>query len=584
MAPRSVATVLYAGWPYAVIFGLPLFLLCVTRNVLIQAGGLDAFIYTSYIQDYGDLIKRYGLTYYSARIAHIFPARFVVTLFGSEQGYLVYRYLLLCGALGAAWGFAKRTLPACGALFFVVFVAFHPWLLRSLFWDHYDSTAVVYLLGITALLGGSVLSDHAKVFLAGGLYALAVNCNLFLLAAGGVPLASFFLVSFDRRHCGKWARSVLIALAGFSTSYLILCLVRYAEFPSQQFFFDRLAISFGTSLVGGAGETWHADVIGLVASGWLHLLLPAVVWSAGMGFLVSRKGVAKSVTKYATLNLTLVMAVYIWLDFGAKVAVISLPYYFIYLFPATIIAAAAIAGELAEVAKPVGRTVVFWIATSVCAANYMLFPKWRTLLSLRILVWLAGVTLLAWGSIAISRRYRTIALACFVLALAASANLFYSFTNGTYAAIHLSNPALEWDVYRAAVTLQRFISRYPPERGAAGFWYAGRQNSMLNSVQSMYLWGYSRLADPTDVNDGMPVVNHRLLNRIQVSRYLVLLAETERELEEGQRALGAAGVKTRTIGRDGYTGKVFSARYLMLEQLREAESPFAAIRGPMAIK
>ena len=47
-----------------------------SKNILLQAGGLDAFIY--YIQNYADLANRYGLTYYSARIAHLYPAGLIV--------------------------------------------------------------------------------------------------------------------------------------------------------------------------------------------------------------------------------------------------------------------------------------------------------------------------------------------------------------------------------------------------------------------------------------------------------------------------------------------------------------------------
>lgn len=83
-----------------------------------------------------------------------------------------------------------------------------------------------------------------------------------------------------------------------------------------------------------------------------------------------------------------------------------------------------------------------------------------------------------------------------------------------YSAIHNSSPGLEWDVYRAALELRQLASRYPPSSGSIGLWYANNTGSLLNSVQSGYLWGFSKVASPNDPKAGMPDLTEADMARI----------------------------------------------------------------------
>jgi len=536
----------------------------VSRNVLIQAGGLDAYIYTSYIQNYSDLAARYGLTYYSARIAHLYPAGLAVKVFGSYAGYFVYRFLLLTVALSAIWIFTRKDYGVATAALGVVLTSCHPWLLRSLFWDHYDSSGVVYLLVATVLIGTANPTSNLKVFIAGGAYALAANCNTFLVGVGGMLYVTYILINL-RSGLRNGLRFTGISFCGFLAFYFPLCIIHYVALPAQGILFDLVAIRFSRTMMAGLGRVWHLDVIPLIQKGWIHLLVPVIVLAAGAGLAIIRRGKIRGVFMFSVINLLLVVCLFVVVDTIYKIAVISLFYYFIYLFPATWLCLVAFMGECADGLDD--RTTYSIAAVSGVAAltAYIAYHSIaQTIVSLNVWVITVGAVMIL--ACAIANRRASLRMVCAALFAILTPAAFYRMPAGTYSAIHDGSPGLEWDVYRAALELQRMVSNDPPSAGTVGFWYTNRA-SLLNSVQSMYLWGPSRLASPADPGGGMPVLSPSDLRRLSQFRRIFLLSERENEIDEGLRALMAAGVKMRTIGRASYDGRFFHMIYLAVERM-----------------
>lgn len=554
---------------YFLVLALALLILRVSNNVLLQAGGLDAYIYTSYIQNYNDLANRYGLTYYSARIAHLYPAGLGVALFGSHAGYFVYRYVLLSTALAATWMLARRNYGTAIALFAVTIASCQPWLLRSLFWDHYDSSGVVYLLLATAFLGTSTPKDYSKVVLAGGAYALAANCNAFLIGIGGILFCSYLVVHL-RTRVRDGLRFVALALLGMAVFYLPLCTIRYSQLPRQGFLFDLEVLKFANSMVHGGGRVWHTSVLLLIQQGWTQLLVPVVVLLAVCMLMIASRGNLRPVVLFAALNLALVIGLYVILDFVYQVAVISLFYYFIYLFPPTLFCLIVVLGELNIRLEPKDSWIMIGLGVTLVLAGYLAY-RWIEpaifRMNIRWLALLGGLALL--GPAAVDRRAK---LGFLVTALAAAASPlpFYKMPAGVYSAIHDGSPALEWDVYRAALELQHIVSAYPVSSGPIGFWYTNRNGSLLNSVQSMYLWGPSRIASPTDPKAGMPALTDADMVRLAHYRRICLLSDRIGEVDQGVRALTAAGINTKSGQHELYNGREFRVDYLMLERLENA--------------
>ena len=556
---------------YIVVLAVALLILRVSHNVLIQAGGLDAYIYTSYIQNYNDLANRYGLTYYSARVAHLYPAGLVVGLFGSHGGYFVYRYLLLCTALGATWTLARKNYGAAIALFAVAVASCQPWLLRSLFWDHYDSSGVVYLLLATAFLGSSRPEDHRRIFLAGGAFALAANCNAFLIGVGSILFFSY-LVIYTRRRLSHALRLVALTVSGMIGFYLPLCAIHYEQLPSQGIFFDLLALRFGNSMVHGGARVWHSDVTILIQRGWSHLLVPGVVLLAICILLIARRRNQQPIVLFAALNLALVISLYVILDFGYQVGVISYFYYFIYLFPPTLFCLIVLFGELNNQAGHKNHWVLIGVGATLAVTGYIGYPWIEPVIYRMNVRWMAALIPLTLLGPALVNSRAKLGFVFTALAAVCSPLPFYKMPAGTYSAIHDGSPGVEWDVYRAALKLQQIVSRYPPSSGPVGFWYTNRPGSLLNSVQSMYLWGPSRIASPTDPKAGMPNLTHADLARLSQYRRICLLSEKADEIDQGMRALQAAGIKFRVSQHASCEGRNFRVDYLMLEQLDNAVS------------
>jgi len=167
-------------------------------------------------------------------------------------------------------------------------------------------------------------------------------------------------------------------------------------------------------------------------------------------------------------------------------------------------------------------------------------------------------------------RHTKLGLVLTAVAAVASPLPFYKMPAGTYSAIHDGSPGLEWDVYRAALELQHMVSHYAPSSGPVGFWYTNRNGSLLNSVQSMYLWGPSRIASPTDPKAGMPTLTNGDLARLRQYPQICLLAENDDEIEKGVHALRAAGIETKVLQHVFSDGQEFHAYYLMLQKLDDA--------------
>ena len=171
-----------------------LLLLLTLPSRVIQAGMLDPYIYTGYIHHYSDLLQRYGRTYYSTRVAFLFPDIVFVQLLGDEWGYFAFRYLALIVGAASLYDIARRYYSTMLAIVIVTLFLYSPWTIRSVTYDHYDGFAVIYLL---CALNCILIAHRGSLFgslLAGAFFALAFNCNIFVLAIGGLFFPSWLIL------------------------------------------------------------------------------------------------------------------------------------------------------------------------------------------------------------------------------------------------------------------------------------------------------------------------------------------------------------------------------------------------------
>jgi hypothetical protein len=124
---------------------------------------------------------------------------------------------------------------------------------------------------------------------------------------------------------------------------------------------------------------------------------------------------------------------------------------------------------------------------------------------------------------------------------------------------------LELDVYRVALQLIDAVPKSSQHPGAVGFWYTNEPlDGPIRSVQSTYLWGFSRLQG---AGRGLPFLEPADVDRLRRMelRWLVLLAEQGAELERARQALQRLGVTYQVVSRRALAAGSFALRFELLE-------------------
>jgi len=539
---------------HAIAFGLccAAVLLLTTHGRLNQPVEIDPYIYAGYIHDYRHLVERFGRTYFSTRIAFIYPDRVLAYLFGLEGGYLTFRFIELTAAAAAVFTIGVRFLGYAPAILAATWLCFIPWLPSAIFRTHYDGTAVVYLLVGAAFLLVPTRRRLAAHVAAGAAFALAVNCNLFLLTICGLLGPGW--IYFYRREGAKFLTSAIVALgAGFLGAYLILAIILYVQYRRYGFFFEIAAVKEALFLLGGAQKIWYQPLSVLI---WqrhdFKILIPLTLLAAALALVARRAAIGQKASDtadfevLALIYLACIVAFYLFFHFVVHAFWLEDHYYPTYFVPASVLAVIVLGGEVerrvggafgtAVVAGGAGLILILWLARPV-------LPQWNVASSFYLWLGLAAVT--AAAAVAL---YRIRSASIIVVAGAALlGTCLYQHRDGLYAIRDTlpEDEAKEWDVYRGAIALTRFVDANVSPSQPIGFWYTGDAVSALNSLQSVYQWTATRVF-PVG-SHGMPLVDNELRANVTKLRYLVLLGMSDAEIDRGLAALEAAGLPPTEI-------------------------------------
>jgi len=578
--------------PLAILVGLccSTCLFLTAGSTLIQAGWLDPYVYVGYMNDYAGLLERFGRTYYSERIAYIYPAHAFTYLFGLQGGYFAFRYVALTSAVAAVFMIGMRFYGFAPAMLAAVWLSFTPWLPRSLFWTYPDGLAVVYVLVGAALL---IVPIHKRLtchVAAGATFALAVNCNLFLLPICG--LLGPGLAFFYRREGVVWLAQVTLALAiGFFATLMALGLILYIQFPNYGFFVELASFREAISLFGGDDEVWYKPLSWII---WENenfaLLIPITFLPAAILLVVRRSLLGRTVPSaldfevLAVVYLMSVICFFLLLHFGFHSPVLSLPYYIIYCVPGCVLAMLALSGEVQQRGGRNGNAILY-CGTALVLVAWFVLPALADIRSIWSLYsWLAvgGLTVAAAAAL---RRTAIASVAVIAGAVLLSLCLYQ---NGFYDIRTSSNSEREWDVYRGAIFLQQFVKSNVRASQSVGFWYKNNREiendrgydpflyadwkwRLLNSVQSTFLWGYTRVF-PSSPAPGMPVVDEELRGKVAARHFLVLLGLSDDETNVGLGALEKADMRFREVNRAHFQGRTWGYTAVLVEMKRSLKS------------
>lgn len=530
---------------------------------------VDPYFYTAYIRDYQALIADYGYTYYGNRLSHLLPSMLFVEFFGDWYGYLIYRVFLWYAAFIGICLLGRRfcgfyTSMGIAALFVV-----HPWCYVSLFWEHYDSTALVLMIWLACLLAYSIAENLEKKvwcrygFLAGITYLLAGNANSFLIGVGGALWLAQAITVWVDRGFKESVRSVCSGIIGFLIGYFALILIvnLFLVPDSSKWHFDLFSLTMSMSTFSGGLSTWHVNVWDFIKDNHAYqIFLPFLVTGGVLLYtlkLLSSKGglcAQRRDALFLGISSLVSLLVYAAMDYF-EAAVFTHFFYFVYLMPVTWMGALFLIGNGSSVGSRISPQrditilggimlacfIIIWSQVNFhLVQEYWFYAFIALSLALGIWLWRKNKTSLRSGV------FIFVGSVCLC-----SAPLF---NNGGLYPYSRAEGEISKAILRETIRIGREIREVLVPGEIYRLWYynkSDRSASSYNSarrmdpVNSYFIWGRSRVH--AENAPGMPHLSSADLERIVGADQLVLLGFYAEEIEEGLSTLREAGFKWEVL-------------------------------------
>lgn len=514
---------------------------------VVQNTYLDPYFYTGYINNFVDLVERYGITYYAVRFGLIIPAQLATVIFGSTVGYFVLRYVL---ALVAGLPFyvlirQRYGRPTAAAMFCLLMTS--PYLARTVLWDHPDASGVPFLFAAMCLYSIEHRQQWLLYACAGACAGMAIHSNVFTIA----PLAAF--VGASEAVGLAWAggfRQPLRRLLGFAAGVILVTALGAGYYWWRFQIGDIFSVTFSTAmwLVSGGLDTWRSTGLDWLGRRWWALTPALLVFLAPLAWSRRHPRIDEVALWAGASTAT---AFFYFNQFVMHGVSLEVFYYFSYALPALFLLFALLIGRLWEHLRPrtqwmaAGLIVVSavgpWIIYSFDLKYFYPFGLVRHLC--------VGATAAALFVVA-TRMQRGRSVTTLLATAALGLVLFSSFAGKTYAAVVNSRrhqSRLEQDVYNVALQFMRSVPAWQQSPGQIRFWYSNEPPvNSVRSIQSTYLWEYSKLQGD---GPGLPFLGgyeRELVNRPDV-KWLALLSENPEQLALGRAALLQNGVRHTAI-------------------------------------
>jgi hypothetical protein len=530
-----------------------------------QNGLVDPYVYTGYINNFEDLVQRYGVTYYSVRFGLIAPAELAAAMFGPVGGYFVLRYVYALLAGVPFYVLARQRFGTSTAIAALALLLTSPYFARTLLWDHPDAAGVPLLFAAICFL----LIEHRRRWLldscAALCAALAVHSHVFVAAPLAIFVALWATLSFSWR---RGARRTFAPLATLVSGIALITALIAAYYRWRVGVTDMFSVTIGKSveLATGGMAAWRTPGVDWINSQW-HVLTPVAL--CVMALLVcSRRRPAfhEAVIWSSAAGATAFSYVVQFLFDGNS---LELFYYFSYLLPFAFLLLALVVGGLLSGAHARLQWSAAALVASAAIGPWVLHSlgRWTPYPTRAgqylVTVCAAGAVLILWRTVP---RFRAVSLMCSAAALGFM--LFSSFSTSMYARMidargHANRN--EIDVYRVAVQLIERVPRMSSNPGAVGFWYSNiPANGPIRSIQSTYLWGFSKVQGESA---GLPILEPPELDRLRRMelRWLVLLAEEREGLDRGREVLRTLGVQHEPVSSSYLSAGTYGLFFQLLE-------------------
>jgi hypothetical protein len=510
-----------------------------------QNGFLDPYFYTGHIHNFVDLFDRYGMHYSGVRFGLILPAQVTTSLFGPIAGYFVLRYLLVLVGGVPFYLLVKQRHGFVPALSVYLLWLTSPFLARTVLWDYPDASGVMFLFAAICLFSIEHSRRRLMDAAAGVCAGMAIHSNVFAIAPLAIFLATYgSLWVWWGRDVASILRRFLVVVASVAMVSALGAAYYWWRVGSADIF--SVSWSMAVLLAGGGMDVWRYTGIAWVARSW-WAITPALVAVLAIVAYRQRRGDFDEAT--VAISLAGTAAFFAISQFFLHANVLQLFYYFSYTQPLVLVSLASIVASVwrggdrrTRAVSAAGLLIAGvgpWIVRSFGIRHLM-----PGLFTVHVVVVIVALTLTA-----AAMRFRRRGLV--ISASVALGLMFYSsFARGEYAGMvgnRLRPNHVELDVYRIALQFIREIPPLSQRAGVTKFWYHNGPRS-LQSIQSTYLWGFSKVQgdDPTD---GLPNLGTRELATLGEPgvKWLGILAEQEADVTAGRAALLENGIDTHPV-------------------------------------
>jgi hypothetical protein len=546
------------AWAIAGLGVLTFFIVAGGAVLFGAIGYLDPWIYTGYIQDYGEQLSRWGRTYYSARVAAIWPQGILNDLFG-DLSYLVARWLILmgCGTGVALYlrRYGSRWVAYAGGGAMMVSAP----LLLEMQDDYTQEVAIAYALLALPLL---TARRWPWAIAGGALMSLAVNAHegvvylaipLLILAAvqvatGPGPVRQFAI----RTGCLIGGALAVQALLSF------IMAAQYGWVRSN-WYFQEIQLKFASELSGGLARNWSVpwdNPYGRV----MTTVIVVVVWLAVAGTVVAvRRVPGWRLTLGTGLGALALLGLILYSHFVKGVGFVGLAYYLVFATTFVTLAAWAIAAQFARgaLARPIAITgIVFaFTITFLLPAALAVGSTWNVL-------WWAGVGIAFGALIAATTGHLRVgkgrgiaigalALAALVIPLGPHSTAepvpdLYRAVTGAAKPTAAAGARAE-GVRGLAMQFFEYVQDTAPVGVPFLVYYPGRPE--FNSIQSMTLWGYS-CVDCASGAAAFPGFSGSATERLRAagSPLLIVMANSREDLMRALRNAEGLGLGYSDLG------------------------------------
>jgi hypothetical protein len=501
-----------------------------------QTGFLDPWVYAGFINNFDDLIARYGLTYYSVRFGLIFPNVLLTSLFGPVWSYVVFCYLMYLLAGVPLYFLFRRNYSTAAAIFAYTCLVSSVWFARTVLWTYPDAAAVPYMLAATSLLLLNTGGSPAIYFAVGALFALATNSNIYALSISGLAVSAYVI---HRRSI--LARDTARAISWTSGGFLVILVLGAIGYQvccgEPNFLQPTLQISSWVASQGAA--QYRVDYDLLFHKFHYTYFGPFLVFALFIIWCTSKvkESLYAALAGYACVSTAFVA----WWQFVMHGYVLELFYYFSYLLPPFLLAAAAV--PVVAVRNLSGASQAY--SLMACALVVVLVPLLHVYgvcdlakMSLQTYLLLATCTL---GILVAACKWR-ILMPVAAVAFAATFQLHWRGDHYDHYAVLGGVHRNEVDAYKLGMQLIKEMPRFKEDQRSLLFWYPNK-DPLLSSLQSTYLSGYSRLHDPASSGVGMPALEADDIDRLRRDPiWLVLMDRTAGGTSAGIHALIQNGI------------------------------------------